>query len=350
MEVNSTPGTFPKVTWNEVMQHFIRELRIDSEWMYIPDNEEVLSWWPGFLRQDIRADASGDYDPNSTDNWIRVTVSTKIAKTDAENATRLVGEYAEYFSLGGLFHRDGIIELSTSLMLNPLCRDLLHWLHNAALIQATVAHELAGEWLDTPNIDILVTQHPLNGTRWQPDELLQIFGGSDFTLDLGSLDDVLTEGVRSFYKSALLRDCQEGFANDEVDFFNRPTFDLAIGRKPVDNPWGRKFGDGLHVIVSVTGNSLPNELVNSINADIASTLHYSQLGNVQDSSRDPYGVIRLNAFIPHLALAKWATDPVRVGTNILNFALHCAGTIAQFQRDYFGVPPEAQTWQAPQAE
>lgn len=180
-------GDFPRVTWNEVVDHFVKELRIDAEWMHRDDENEVLSWWPGFLRQEIRADAQGDFSPDSTDNWIRVTVSTKIAEADPDTATKLTTDFADSYFLGGFFHRDGVIEMSSSLMLNPLCRGLLDWLHNAALIQATVAHELAGEWLDMPGVEILVSEHPTNGTRWQPDELLQIFGGNEFTLDLGSL-------------------------------------------------------------------------------------------------------------------------------------------------------------------
>lgn len=271
--------TFPPVTWDEVVDHFVKELRTDTEWMDLSPEAKVLSWWPGFLRQEIRVGAEGNYSPDSTENWIRVTVSTKIAKTDPDTATRLVKEFADSYFLGGFFHFDGVIQMSRSLVLNPLCRELLHWLHNAALIQASVAHEMAAEWLDTPGLEMLVSEHPVNGTRWKLDELLEFFMGSEFSASLGSLDDVLLEGVRLLYKDTLLKNYREGFTNSDVDFFNLPTFDIGIGRKPLDNPWGKKFGDGLHVVVSLTGTVLPDEYINLINAAIAASFT-SQMGNV----------------------------------------------------------------------
>lgn len=160
-------------------------------------------------------------------------------------------------------------------------------------------------------------------------------------LDLGSLDGVLLEGVRLFYKKTLLRDYREGFSNHEVDFFNLPTFDIGIGRKPLDNPWGKKFGDGLHVLTSLIGTTLPDELVNSVNADIASSLTYSQMGNVVGAEWDA-DTTRMRAFIPHLVLARWARTPENVAMNIVNFVYHCAGTVSQLQRDFFGVSLEQQ--------
>jgi hypothetical protein len=103
--------------------------------------------------------------------------------------------------------------------------------HQAVLIQATVAHEVASNYRATPGVTVLDSSHPQSGPRHKPDELLAIYSG-----DVCGLPPV--EGFCTYLSSArpiyrrLLQDggLDAGFTNDEVDFFNDDRLDIAVGR------------------------------------------------------------------------------------------------------------------------
>jgi hypothetical protein len=317
-----------------VQDHLVRHLQIDPEWSLLEDDR--LTWWPWLLPQVISVTGQGTYEEGSTDNLLRITATTEVCTVDdAEFGLSLAEEANEGFPFGAFIFSDGILRVTSSLALNPLCRPLLYQLRSAALIQTTLAHELAqqleGRSDSTPDVVVLGSAHPETGWRQEPDELLRIYGGDTFlTHEVPELAERLAE-VRPYYRDQLLAvGFEAGFSDEEVDYFNGPGIDVAVGRRD-DGPWSTRYGLGLVVytrFLPPMEEGLTPEDVNMMNEIISNVDHFSQLGCVSGGEWPKRYGASLRTFLDHAFLASVRADGSEaLGTSIVNAVLHSCSTV-----------------------
>lgn len=175
---------FPRVTWEEVRDHLVQRLIMDAEW--IVEQADHLVWWPTPLPMSIRVIDSGEF-PDSPDNWLRVSGTTRIAVVEEGLGRELMGEYNADYPVGSFVYVDGAIYLTTIYAINPRNRSLLCWFHQALLIQAASALGLAAEWAEFDGVEIPRLPHPISGERDDVDELVRIYGRDElnYSVDLG---------------------------------------------------------------------------------------------------------------------------------------------------------------------
>ena len=174
---------------------------------------------------------------------MRVTATTETLQVaDEALGLQIVMEANRQFPYGAFILRDGIVRATSSVALNPLCRGMLTAFHQAVLIQATVAHEVAISFGDAPGATVsLASSHPQSGPREDPDELLEIYSGEVCSLPLVEGPDTYLSSARPIYRRLLLDGgLGEGFSNDKVDFFNDDGLDVAVGTTD-DEPLGHRF-------------------------------------------------------------------------------------------------------------
>ena len=202
--------------------------------------------------------------------------------------------------------------------------------HQAALIQATVAHEVANNHRSTPGVTILSSAHPQSGPRREPDELLAIYSG-----DVCSLPPV--EGFRTYLSAArpiyrqLLLDggLDAGFTNDEVDFFDDDGLDIAVATIEGE-PLERRFGPGLVVMTRFLspGTQMPAAEVNMMNEDISQLAQATQLGPVLGDERALRYGLHTKTYLDQGFLASVrGNSPDRLATEIVNAIYHSIGAV-----------------------
>ncbi len=317
--------------WQEVDDHLTRRLWIDEEWSV--RGPESLTWWPWFLAQSINVIGSGSFTDDDSDNFLTVSAETRVAESDEEVGLALCQEANRVFPLGAFVWEDGVIRVVTNLALNPLCRGLLHLFHEACLAQATVAHELALEWQHLDGVTVLPSAHPNSGMREDPDELLQIFAGGERSD--GTVPDDLVDALglaRTLYVRTLLdRGLTAGFSDEEVDFFNGPGVEVAVGRMD-DSVAAAKYGLGLIVMTRVTepGEVPPPEHVNDFNVAFASSPVTSLFGNVRAYPNDPVNGSQFFAYLPGGFLAESRYDISALAITVVNAVWHCTGAVRYF--------------------
>jgi hypothetical protein len=325
---------FPPVNWQEVQDHLLRHLQIDPEWSVVEN--ERLTWWPWLLPQVISVTGRGIYEEGSTDNFLRVTATTEVCTVDdAELGFALAEDANEDFPFGAFIFGDGILSATSSLALNPFCRPLLDQLRSAALIQTTLAHQLAEQLADrsrsSPEVTVLGSPHPQSGWREEPDELLRIYGGDTFrTPAVPDLAEHLAE-ARPYYRDQLLEmSFTAGFSDEEVDYFNLPGIDVAVGRRD-DGPWSTRYGLGLVVYSRFL---LPREEglapadVNMMNEMISNFAFCSQLGCVSGGEWPKRYGASLRTFLDYAFLATVrGHGPEELATSIMNAVFHSSATV-----------------------
>jgi hypothetical protein len=202
--------------------------------------------------------------------------------------------------------------------------------HQAALIQATVAHEVASNRRATPGVTIMASSHPQAGPRNEPDELLAIYSG-----DVCSLPPV--QGFCTYLSSAqpiyrrLLLDggLDAGFANDEVDFFNYDGLDIAVGTIE-DVRLERRFGLGLVVMTRFLspGTQVPATDVNMMNEDISHLAQATQLGPILGDERALRYGLHTKTYLDKGFLASVrGHSPDRLATEIVNAVYDSVGAV-----------------------
>ena len=323
--------SFPPVSWREVQDHFVQRLSIDAEWSALED--ECLTWWPWFLAQQISVDSAGVFDDSSGENWMRIRTRIAIATAPEEVALKLVAQANMDYPFGVFMYEDGCIFLGSTLALNPQCRGLLILLHHQALIQAAVAHKFALDHRDLEGFAPCVSLHPSSGLRQVPDELLSIYGGEEFSLELKPDFDVLmTEARRLVTGIMTSHGWSHGYSADEVDFYSARGFDVAVAVIPGTDLEAR-FGPGLMVMTGAIppGLTFTLEEANFANHDVSLLDGSSQLcGVVTGPGAQSFGS-HFRAYLPYGFLAEVGSSPASLAINIFNAVSHMATASARLR-------------------
>lgn len=322
---------FVPVAWEEVDRHLSEQLMIDPEWSI--RNRTKLTWWPWFLAQTIEVVDQGRYERDPGDNWLHVIARTEIASLDEELGLSTCQEWNERFPLGAFVWEDGLLSVVSTLILNSRCRPLLDWFHEAVLAQATFAHLLADQLLDADAVDVLVSGHPSSGVRSEPDELLSIFADARRRGEMDPAELIRAlEAARPMYREHLISSGWElGFSNNEVDFFNGPRFDIAVGRR--DDSMAARFGRGLEVWTRMTppGVVLSPAVVNSTHLELRD-LPVSLLGRLIATEHHPEGGTQLRSYLTSGFLNRYRREPQALAINVLNAVMHCTDAVSLFLR------------------
>lgn len=245
-------------------------------------------------------------------------------------ALQIAAEANRQFPFGAFIIQDGVVRATSSVALNPLCRGMLAAFHQAALIQATVAHEVANNHRATPGVTIMASSHPQSGPRHEPDELLAIYSGDVCSLPRVEGFCTYLSSARPIYRRLLLDGSLEaGFTNDEVDFFNGDGLDVAVGTIEGE-PLERRFGPGLVVMTRFLspGTQVPATNVNIMNEDISHLAQATQLGPILGDERALRYGLHTKTYLDQGFLASVRGDsPDRLATEIANAVYHSAGAV-----------------------
>jgi hypothetical protein len=326
-------GDFPPVTWDEVHEHLVRRLFIDDEWRV--DGDRRFAWWAWFLKQEIAVTATGEaFKPGRSDALMRITATTETLQVaDEALGLQIVAEANRQFPFGAFILQDGVVRATSSVVLNPLCRGMLMAFHQAALIQATVAHEVASNCRAVPGVTILASSHPQSGPRHEPDELLAIYSGEVCRLPPVEHFCTYLSSARPIYRRFLLNGGLEaGFANDEVDFFNDDRLDIAVGTIEGE-PLERRFGPGLVVMTRFLnpGTQISATEVNMMNEGISQLAQATQLGPVLGDERALRYGLHTKTYLDQGFLASVRGDsPDSLATEIVNAVYHSVGAVRLF--------------------
>jgi hypothetical protein len=333
------------VTWWEVRSHLQSRLMMDAPWLDEYDNG--MTWWPTRLPMTVEVRETGMFDEH--DNWLRIHAETALAATDnTDLGIALTADYRHRFPMGALIYEDGLLKLSCTLALNPLCRSMLVPFHTAVLMQAAVASELAEEWAEVEDLDFPpgdVLAHPTSGVRDDVDELVEIYRGdyglSGHEAEIEPLWTIARAGIR---ERLLSSGWTAGFTNEEVDFYYHPedtTLDIAIGLNADD--WRNEYyGRGLTIFARVleSGDAFDDATTNSANINLRRGFMGTALGWM--TGGDAYrgegklGSI-LNWYFPEAALVEAsrshmaADDFEGLTVALLNFVHHGANAARTFR-------------------
>ena len=235
---------FPPVTWEEVREHLVRRLFIDDEWRV--DGNHRFSWWAWFLKQEIAVTATdAGSEPGRQDALMRITATTETLQVaDEALGLQIVAEANRQFPYGAFILQDDVVRATSSVALNPICRGMLTAFHQAALIQATVAHEVANNYRDVPGVTIMASDHPKSGPRRVPTNSSRSIRETSAVCRPWKDSQPICRLARPLYRRLLLERLGEGFSNDEVDYFNDDGLDIAVGIIE-GQPVARRFGPGL---------------------------------------------------------------------------------------------------------
>ena len=316
---------FPPITWEEVREHLVQRLFIDDAWRV--DGSQQFAWWPWFLRQEVAVTATDPgLKPGRPDALTRITATTETLRvTDKALGLRIVAEANRKFPLGAFILQDDVVRATSSVALNPLCRGMLTALHQAALIQVIIAHEIANNYRDLPGVTVLESSHPQSGPRHQPDELLAIYSGETCSLPPVEGFCAYLSSARPIYRRILLDGGLEaGFTNDDVDFFDGDRLDIALGTIEGD-PLERRFGPGLVVMTRFLspGSQTPATEVNMMNQAISQIPEATQLGAVLGDERAIRYGLHTRTYLDHGFLASVrGNSPDRLAIEVVNAVYH----------------------------
>lgn len=295
--------SFARIEWPEIQQHMKARLLIDEEWFL--EDANSFKWWPWFLSQDVYVSEIIEIDPDGVpDQVVRVTVETELGyPTDAEEILKVVNELNNQYPFGSFLVIDGILLVTFSIGLNSRSRTLMTLLHNNALIQAIVAHDVARTLEEKGLIAIKYSDHPSSGRREDPDDLLSFYESSQFVIDESSDNRVL---VRDSIRNMYLRDgVKIGFENDEVTFFNFDNHDFGVGWQD-ERGFSQRFGRGLLLLTNVAQTQGPVSLdvINDLNCMMAAPngLGVGHLGSVSGLQYPTHYSLQLVSFLSYVSV------------------------------------------------
>ena len=295
---------FPPVTWREIRDEFVLRLMIEDEWMV--DSEDSLTWWPGLVPQKLYVSSRIEIEVDDvTETLIRVTVESELGQaTDRAKALSVVADLMIDYPFGSFVVLDDNTVLAVaSVAIYGYSRSLIGLLTEEALVQATIAQELALKLGDAGVVESTVSVHPVSGRRDVTDELVQNIYGNESFVPIHPDLAPLREAVRSFWETAILQGSVEpGFKNEEVTFVtHRNRFDCGVGWRD-DEFCAQKFGPSLTVWnnLAQTKNQLTDEEMNSLNLMIAFEyeLGLGHIGGVTQQQLEDWNAIQHVAFLP----------------------------------------------------
>ena len=327
-EISST--TFPPVTWPEIRDHLVNRLMIDEKWMM--EGSDEITWWPWFLPQSIYVSSRVEMKTEELDEvGLRITIETFLGTAlDRNQALDAVADLMIDYPFGSLVVLDdNRVAALSSVFIYSLSKGMLTLLHDAALIQATFATDLAQRLESQGVISVSPPPHPKSGTRETPDELVaNVYGTEVFSplLDISHLYDI-RDAVRHSWKDAMLRaGASIGFENDEVTFVSFPNnFDAGVGWR--DEEFASvKFGPSLMVWNNLGTSSDPAhpEALNALNLDLALNTEYGlgHLGGVTQVCRQYDGkdmfTLRHIAQLPTYLVSEIKGNPDNTVINVRN--------------------------------
>lgn len=328
---------FPLVSWDEVRDHFLQKLFIDAGWSVL--DETSFTWWPWFLEQRISLESTGTFDGDGGDNWVRIKVETPIAEAPREVALDLIARTNLEFPFGVFTYDDGRINIGSTLMLNPECRGLLTLLHHQALIQAAVAHEVALRADQLEGVEPCVSAHPSSGLRQSPDELLSIYQGDRFSLDLRpGYDRILSDALVVLHTVLIRQGWNYSSPAVDVDVYSLGDLDVVAATLP-GSPLETKFGPGLLILVRVAppGLTFTLEEANFANQDMRLLERSSQLSAVVTGPDAQSFGSHLRAYLPYAFLAEVGSTSEVLAINLANAIAHMGATARTFRRDVLHV-------------
>lgn len=302
----STPdrSNFPPVIWREIRDEFVRRLMIEDEW--IVESEDSLTWWPGLVPQKVYVSSRVEIEVDSEkETLIRVTVESELGRAkDRAKALEVVADLMIDYPFGSFVVLDDNTVLAiASVAIYGYSRSLIGLLTEEALVQATIAQELAPKLEGAGVVESTVSAHPVSGRRDVSDELVQsIYGNESFVPTHPDLVPV-RELVRAFWEKAILKGSVElGFKNEEVTFVSYESrFDCGVGWRD-DEFCAQKFGPSLMVWnnLAQTKNQLTDEEMNSLNLMIAFEyeLGLGHIGGVTQQQLEDWNAIQHVAFLP----------------------------------------------------
>ena len=345
-------GEFPRVTWDELREHLITRLMMDPEW--IVDGPDRLDWWPTPLPMTIQVLDEGTF-PDSTENWLRLSGATRIADVEESLGRQLASEYAPDYPVGALIYQEDALYLTTIYSFNPRNRTLLYWFHESLLIQSAIALEFAREWSGLDGIAISTRPHPSSGVRDDVDDLVRIYEGDQFGLDVREIALEHFAIVRLMLKDTFSRDgYQPGFSSDEVDFYNfgfdaddtealsNGAFEFALGFME-GTDLERKLGPSLRIVARVLppGVSFDDEQVTHVNNALCDLSFTGVFGHVSGPELSEGGS-QLWATVPHATLVGWDRNQFDYHQSVLNAVWHVTAAAKTLRREVLGIdwPPE----------
>ena len=341
-------ASWPAVSWKEIRDHLVGRLMMDEEW--IVDTPNQLVWWPSPLPVSVRVVEQGSF-PGSTENWIQVSASTRIAVVEEELGRELACDLNNRFRVGALVYLEDSLHLITNYAFNPRNRSLLAWFHQAILIQASTALDLVGEVSHIKGVEIPSIQHPTSGERFDVDELVDIYGTEQLNFDVDEGVEEQFELIRSQIAEFFLGNgYQLGFSNDEVDFFNLGfdsddpdalldgAFDCAVGfmRGTILE---RKLGPSLLIKARVLplGVYFMEDEVTRANEALCKFVGTSLFGYVSGPEMEDDGSC-LWSVVPHLTLAEWSKlGPRAFRDSVVNAIVHVTAAAKTLRRDFVGI-------------
>lgn len=305
-----TSENFPPVTWQEIRDHVVNRLMIDSQWM--TEDEDVFTWWPWQIPQTVFVSSRVDLDlEDISETLVRVTIQSILGTAlDRPRALEAVAELMIAYPFGSIVVlENNQVAALASIALYSRNRTLLSLVHEEALVQATFAQDVSAKLVDEGVIVADNAPHPTSGFRDEPDELLRtVYGNPKFT----SIHEKITVGttrelVRGYWRrSQLLPGRELGFENDEVTFITHDDgFDCGVGWND-DDFTTYKFGESIMVVnsLSIVAEPISAEVMNSLNLALAFETErgFGHIGGVIQLTLDDATFIRHVAVLPHYFL------------------------------------------------
>ncbi len=320
----------PPVTWSEVPEHLIRRLFMDPEW--IVQEEARLTWWPWFLAQSFSLTSAGYFgEGDDRDPWLTVTANIDIAQVPEDVGLQLASEVNNTFPLGAVVYDEPVLAMRSTLTLSSLNRNMLRLFHEAALAQATVAHEVA-LFLQDRGFEVCESAHPSTGLRAEADEMLNFFAGSERAVppapDL--IEKIHRARPRYLEELLSLGGLSEGWSNDEVDFVTvreSPLLDVAIAQ-PADNPDNARYGSGIRLYVRILppGSQFPLAALNYVNLDLLNWSPMTMLGNVRSDELSQEWGSYYCTYLPSGPLEEASNiEEWALAVEVVNTVLHSLG-------------------------
>lgn len=284
-QVSRTASDF----WARIADTFHLALNLDPQWHVV--NNDSITWWPNFLSQTIEAESFSivDVDPDSFVN-IRVTLTTPICLyVDQEWADEICHGENTFLPYGAFIARDGLLNLTASIIISPLNFDMTQLLHEIALVHVAAATTLAYQITDANmgGVTVVTSEHPVSGPRAIPDELARVFMKDHLSrshLFTEDLDLALRESLPLVKSWFLENGYTTGWEGKDVFFVDHPYLNWGIGIGfPVAKEFSKKYGPGLQIMSTIL-HGVPEsdflDFCNDLNLRILNDYDSSQLGPI----------------------------------------------------------------------
>ena len=275
--------------WSRIAETFHLALNFDSQWHVV--NDDSITWWPNFLSQTIEAESFSivDVDPDSYVT-IRVTLTTPICLyVDREWADEICHSENTFLPYGAFIARDGLLNLTASVIISPLNFDMTQLLHEIALVHVAAATTLAYQITDAnvEGVTVVTSEHPVSGPRAIPDELARVFMKDHFSrshLFTEDLDSALRESLPLVKSWFLENGYTSGWEDKDVFFVDHPYLNWGIGIGfPVVKEFSKRYGPGLQIMSTIL-HAVPEsdfrDFCNDLNLRVLNDYDSSQLGPI----------------------------------------------------------------------